>query len=425
MIINIKSKLTNFTIYKDIMNKNIKKLLIVRILRSLGQGILIVNFALYLKALHYNSMLIGILYAFISLFNAGGSLAVGLLSDKYKRKPFLIIYTIFLFFSTVILLFTTNYYFLLIASAFGSFGLSQMGGAGMFGPADIAWFSERIKARERGHILSLRNSLSAFGMSIGAMIAMLHPILAHIYHNNILSYRPFFIFIALISLITLPILMTIKEEYKTQNLKLFEEDKQISDTDEIKICKKENHNLKKLIFLNSINGIAIGLKGPLIAYWFALRFNVGVELIAPILSISFFLTGILSFFTGHLTKYMGLIKLSTISRSVGVIFLFLIPIMPIYGLAAIMYILHQIFNISSAGPRQAISISLVRNKRRGFATSLDAFSMQLPRSIGPYLVGFLLDTGYFALPFILAAGMQAIYVIYYRKLFKKYDFPDI
>ena len=100
------------------------------------------------------------------------------------------------------------------------------------------------------------------------------------------------------------------------------------------------------------------------------------------------------------------------------------PIMPVYTLAAVIYILHQIFNISSAGPRQAVSISLVRNKRQGFATSLDAFSMQLPRSIGPYLVGFLLDGGFFELPFFIAAGLQTVYVIYYRKLFKKYDFPD-
>ncbi|MCL4377010.1 MAG: MFS transporter [Actinobacteria bacterium] len=329
-----------------------------------------------------------------------------------------------MFFSAVILLFTTNYYFLLIASAFGSFGLGQMGGAGMFGPAEIAWLAEKIKARERGHILSLRNSLSAFGMGVGAMLAMLHPALVHIYQNNILSYRPFFLLIALITLITLPILITTKEEYKYKHEKIMEEDKKITDADEIKIYKKENHNLKKLIFLNSINGIAIGLKGPLIAYWFAVRFNVGADLIAPVLAITFFLTGILSFWTGHLTKHMGLIKLATISRGIGVIFLFLLPITPVYNLAAIIFILHQIFNISSAGPRQAVSISLVRDKRRGLATSLDAFSMQLPRSIGPYLVGLLLDGGYFELPFFLAAGLQAIYVIYYRKLFKKYDFPD-
>jgi MFS family permease len=406
------------------MNKDIKKLLTARVLRSIGQGILIVNFALYLKSLHYSGVLIGILYAFTSLFSAGGTLAIGLLSDKYRRKPFLIVYTFLLFLAATIMLFTTNYYFLLIASAFGSFGLGQMGGAGIFTPAEVAWLAEKIKAKERGHILSLRNSLSAFGMAIGSMIAMLHPLLNHIYHNNILSYKPFFIIIILIALITLPILITTTEEYKSKPAKIKEENKPIPHNEEIEIHKKENRNLKKLIFLNSLNGLAIGLKSPLIAYWFAVRFGIGAGLIAPVLAATFFSTGILSFYTGELTKTMGLIKLATISRTIGVVFLFILPFMPIYSLAAIVYVLHQIFNRSSAGPRQAVVISLVRDKRRGFATSLNAFSMQIPRSLGPYLVGLLMDSGYFEFPFFLAAGLQALYVVYYRKLFKKYDFPD-
>jgi MFS family permease len=116
------------------MNKNIKYLLFVRFLRSIGQGLLIVDFALYLKAMGYNGFQIGLVYTFISLFGAFVSLLVGVVSDKTKRKPFLMIYTMLLMIASLGMLFTVNIYIIAILSAFGSFGLGANGAAGPFSP---------------------------------------------------------------------------------------------------------------------------------------------------------------------------------------------------------------------------------------------------------------------------------------------------
>ncbi|MGO9119596.1 MAG: hypothetical protein ACLQPD_18550, partial [Desulfomonilaceae bacterium] len=69
-----------------------KRLLLARFLRSIGQGVLVVDFALYLHALGWNAIAIGLLFTSSSLFGAVLSLGVGLSSDRLRCKPFLLIY---------------------------------------------------------------------------------------------------------------------------------------------------------------------------------------------------------------------------------------------------------------------------------------------------------------------------------------------
>jgi hypothetical protein len=61
--------------------------------------------------------------------------------------------------------------------------------------------------------------------------------------------------------------------------------------------------------------------------------------------------------------------------------------------------------------------------RRGLATSLNTVSFQFPQSVGPSVAGYLLDEGLFTLPFFAAAGLQAIYLIFYERVFRNYEPP--
>lgn len=395
------------------MNKSTKYLLFVRFLRSLGQGLLIVDFALYLKALGYSGITIGLIYTIISLFGAFGSLIVGILSDKTRRKPFLIIYTILLLIASFGMFFTQNIYLIALFSCFGSFGLGANGAAGAFSPAEQALLAEKIEPQKRGSLFSLNTSLGFLGMSIGSCLAMVLSFIKFSQRN--LDYRIPFLIILALSLFSLLFILKIEENKKPKSI--------TNHTEEKILNKKENLNLLKLMFLNSINGTAIGLKGPLIAYWFAVRFGIGARLIAPVLAITFFFSAILAFYTGKLSLRFGIVNSVFSQRLIGLIFLFLLPIAPTYLLASLFYILHQIFNRSSAGARAALTISLVRNKRRGLAVSLNSASMQFPRSVGPYATGALLDAGFLELPFFIAGLLQGLYLILYKRVFKDFNFP--
>ena len=192
---------------------------------------------------------------------------------------------------------------------------------------------------------------------------------------------------------------------------------------EVQIRRLENRILAKLVFINTFNGLAIGLTGPLISYWFALRFQVGPLAIAPIMAATFVITGAASLLTGWLTGRIGIVPSVVWERLIGIGLMVLLPIMPTFWLASLVFLLRSVFSRGSAGAQQALTVGLVREQRRGLAASLNAVSFQLPRSVGPGIAGYLLQTGQFSLPFYAGAVLQAIYLVWYRRTFRFYEPP--
>jgi hypothetical protein len=47
--------------------------------------------------------------------------------------------------------------------------------------------------------------------------------------------------------------------------------------------------------------------------------------------------------------------------------------------------------------------------------------MQVPRSFGPVLGGLLLETNWLALPLLLAASLQAVYLALYAAAFRQIE----
>jgi MFS family permease len=136
---------------------------------------------------------------------------------------------------------------------------------------------------------------------------------------------------------------------------------------------------------------------------------------------TFVITGVASLLTGWLSERIGIVPSVVWERLIGMGLLVFLPIMPTYWLAALIYLLRSVFSRGSAGAQQALTVGLVRDERRGLATSLNAVSFQLPRSVGPGIAGYLLEVGQFSLPFYAAAVLQSIYLVWYRKTFRFYE----
>jgi MFS family permease len=183
----------------------------------------------------------------------------------------------------------------------------------------------------------------------------------------------------------------------------------------------ENRFLRRLVLLNVLNGLAVGLTGPLIAYWFALRFHIGPRAIGAIMAATFLATALSAALTGHVARRLGLVRSVVVGRAGGALLLVVMPLMPAYPLAALAYLLRSAVNRGTLGARQALVVSMVRDRRRGFAVSLNALSMQLPMALGPAAAGIMIGVGWFSIPFFVAAGLQGLYVALYPRLFPATD----
>jgi MFS family permease len=174
---------------------------------------------------------------------------------------------------------------------------------------------------------------------------------------------------------------------------------------------------------NAFNGVAIGLTGPLIAYWFYLKFAMGPGKLGPVLAVTFVLTGLAALATGALTRSFGIVRSVVVGRALGLGLLVLLPLTPTYHLAAAAYALRSALSRGTVGARQALAVNLVGDARRGLATSLNTVSMILPATVGPVIAGMLLERGHLALPFFFAAVLQLIYLVLYTALFRRREVP--
>lgn len=393
-----------------------RRLLLARALRSISQGALVVDFALYLHALGWSGIAIGLVLGGAGLFGATLGLLVGVTSDRLRRKPFLLIYESMALLCGMAALLSAQPAILAGAAIVGGFGRGANGAAGPFSPAEQAWLAEEVAPERRGRVYSLNSALGFFGMSLGALAAIL-PSLWNGWFSGALAYRPLFALVGLAAAANLLLLSQARESRPKPAA-----DPQ-GQQHEGQIRHQENRILERLVLINALNGLAVGLSGPLISYWFMLRFQVGPADIAPVMAATFLLTGVASLVTGRLTERIGIVRSVIGERLIGLLLLVLLPLMPIYWLAASAHLLRSVFNRGVAGAQQALTVGLVRDERRGLATSLNAVSSQVPQSVGPGIAGYLLHIGLLTLPFYLAALLQGIYLLLYSRVFRDYEPP--
>ncbi|HEV7165004.1 MAG TPA: MFS transporter [Gammaproteobacteria bacterium] len=392
-----------------------RRLLLARSVRSVAQGAMVVDISLYLNALHWSGLAIGLTLSGAGMCAAVLSLGIGLLSDRLRRRPFLIWNELFTVVCGLMPLLSASQAVLLAAIVLGGFGRGMNGTAGPFGPAEQAWLADVVPVSDRGWIYSINNALGFFGMALGALLAMLAawwmPGAA-----PRAAYGFLFVLVIIGALANLWLLYGAVERQR--------DTPQTAGARVRRLHRWENQLLQRLGRLNLLNGLSMGLIGPLISYWFALRFGVGPDRIGAVLAGTFALTGGMALFTGRMAMRHGLSRAVVWSRGIGVLLLVALPFMPWFWLAATAYMLRLAAGGASVGARQAQIVSLMRDQRRGLATSVNAASFQVPQSVGPGIAGPLIAAGFFVTPFCMSAALQLIYVVGYDRLFGRYDRPS-
>ncbi|MDE2196414.1 MAG: MFS transporter [Gammaproteobacteria bacterium] len=398
------------TLWRE-LHPTARRLLAARTARSVAQGALVVDLALYLHALGWSGLAIGLVLTGGGLSAAGLSIIIGVVSDRLRRKPFLICNELLTFVCGLAPLLTLNAAVLAAAIVVGGFGRGMNGAAGPFAPAEQAWLAQVVAADKRGWVYSFNNALGFLGMAVGALLAMLPGFWVQRWNPHA-AYSLMFVLVAAGSLVNLWLLAYAKEPAPLARA---------TAVPRQRVRRRENHILWRLMQLNTLNGLSMGLTGPLISYWFALRFHATAGSIAPVMAVTFCLTGMAALYTGRFAQRHGLVSSVVWTRGAGVLLLALLPLMPWFWLAALMYMLRLASGGASVGARQAQIVSLVRDERRGLAASINAASFQVPQSMGPGVAGPMIAAGLFITPFYVAAGLQLLYVIGYQRVFRRYD----
>lgn len=389
------------------LERRARLLIAARALRSIAQGALVVDFALYLRALAWPATHIGAIMAAGLLVGVVLTLALGPLSDRVGRKRFLLAYEAVQVVAAATAVATSTPLWLGLAAVAGSFGRGGNGATGPFSPIEQAWLAADLSSAQLLDVFRLNTAVGFFGMGAGAIFAMVPHALAA-WLPGPLAYRPIFALAALSSLVCFALVKAIDEPRRVAAPR----------ARPAAYRRDEGWRLLRLMNANALNGLGIGMIGPFIAYWFHIRFGVGPAAIGPVMALGFALAGLSTLATGRMLRRLGPVDAVIALRLLGLLFLALLPFAPSYGLAAALHVLRSTANRATAGPRQALTLELVDSERRGLAASLGTVATQIPRAIGPIIAGWLFDAELLAAPFVIAGALQGGYLFLYRRLFR-------
>ncbi|HEX7338979.1 MAG TPA: MFS transporter, partial [Rhodanobacteraceae bacterium] len=330
--------------------RNVRLLIGMRAARSLGQGAMVAAFTLYLHALGWSGTAIGAVLMGALLVGAVLTLAVGPLSDRGGRRWFLIGYDILQVAAAITAMLTSTSWLLVTAAILGGFGRGANGAAGPFSPIEQAWFAIELPLNRRGRVFSHNSAIGFIGMAVGAALASVPPLLmGHAFALD--DYRALFVLPLAGSLVSLALLAAAREPVIPTRPKT-------SAAHEAHARRDENRLLRRLVACNFVNGLGIGLTGPLIAFWFAIKFHHGLDTIGPGMAVGFVLGSVGAWLAGKLARRYNVIQTVIRMRATGIALLIAMPLAPWFWLAMVLYMLRGAANRGTAGVRQALAAGL-------------------------------------------------------------------
>ena len=383
----------------------------------------VASFTLYLHALGYRGAEIGAVLMAGLAFGVLMTLVVGPMSDRRGSRGLLLIYETAAAPAALAAMLSRNEAVLIVAATIAGFGRGANGAAGPFAPVEQAWIARETDGARRRRALSLNATLGFLGMAVGAALVAVPAAFGRGF-GDVASYRWLFLIPLAGSLAGIVLLAGAREPRARVSFGAHGATAPEAVSAAARVTRRENRDLRRLATTNAVNGLAIGIIGPLMAYWFARRFGERPSAIGPALALAFLFAAFGTVLTRRLGERLGTVTSVVGMRTIGLVALLATPLVPRFGEAVALYALRAVFNQGTAGARQAIAAGLTRPERRGLAASVQSLSLQLPRAVGPLIGGALIGGGYYVLPFLIGAVLQGLYLILYWRFFGGLDTAD-
>jgi MFS family permease len=394
----------------DWLPRDVQLLIIARTTMSGARALLAVTVPIYLAELGFSATRLGALFTVTAITAAALTACVGLLSDRFGRKVFVVGLPLLTALAAALFAVSRADALLFACAAAGSFGRGSGAGAGQVGPyspAEQAMVADAIPRQHRNAIFGRLAFASALGALFGNGLASLPDLMEHFGRAGAAAYRPAFLVAAVCALVAglvaLPIADT-RAPKRSAPLVESGERRRVR----LPLSRDSRAFLMKLWLTNSVNGLATGLFGPFITYWFYRRYGVSSgtigALYAAINVVSMF--SVLS--AAGVARRVGLVRAVTFSRVCQGSLLIPMALAPTFWVAGGIYMLRMTLQRIGMPLRQSYVMAMVPSEERGTVAGLSQLPSQATSTSGPVIAGYMFEHISLALPFMLGGVLQLV-----------------
>jgi MFS family permease len=418
------------------LNRNLVCLFAGRALRSVTQAYLVIVVPLYLAAIGYDAVHLGAMFAIVAISSAALAALTGILSDRFGRKALLILISLMAVAGGAIFVVATNFVVLTAAAAIGTIGRGGgAGSAGAFGPyypAEQPLIAEQAPDELRTTVFGALSFVAVLGGAIGSLVAWTPRILNVAFGLPIVEgYRALFLLTCLIGLAMAAVILPVRETHHfsldpSPALRAPQKRPGAPPTERstLGLSRESWRLVSRFMVTAATNGLAIGMLGPLLVYWFYRRYGVDAAEIGKLYFVLNLVAAAPYLLAGRMAARFGSVRAVVVCRGTAAVLLAILVMMPSFWLAGLLYGARMIFNTLSIPVRQSFLMGVIPPRERSSAAGMASFPAQMGSSISPYIAGYLMEQVSLELPLEIAALLQGLNATLYYFFFRNVRPPE-
>ncbi|HTM09258.1 MAG TPA: MFS transporter [Verrucomicrobiae bacterium] len=387
--------------------------------RSFAYSCLNVIFAIYLSQLGYSTVTIGIVISTAYVSSAILTVLWGYLSDRYGRRRILMLLAALTMVSNTIYVFFSQLVFIFIAVIVTNIGAGGTGGGGQgggpFNPVEQALLAEKCTPENRNRIFSLNAFVGSILGSLGALFSGLPEYLQQRWGwEPILSYKPLFVVTIVLSCGLIFAYGKVSERHVPR----------AQARERKPISKQSGAFVTKLSLLGMIDNLGAGMVGPLISYWFYLRFGVDLKSLGFMFFISYLLAALSFLAAPMIARRVGVVRTMVFSHGLASLVYFVLPFAPTFWIGAGL-IMFRSFVAYMDGPlKGSFVMGIVKAEERGSAAGITNLSRYVPMAVSPSISAYIMQAFSLSVPIFIGGALQFAHDVTFYFLFRHVRPPE-
>ncbi len=405
-------------LYGGLTGKDLHRVLLARGLMSASRALAGVLVPIYLVLIGFEATTLGLLFMGVAFAAVVLSYSVGVLSDRFGPKPFLIIFPLLVAVASVVFAFTQNTFVLVVMAMIASYGRGAGAGAGQVGPyqpAESSLIVSAVSSTERNQAFSRVTIFSTLGALVGTAVAVASHSKPGSHSFVLLEFRTSMLIVGamacLAALVVIPIANHKGDTKERQEL------------GRQRLPKSARTLIYRLWVTNTLNGLSVGLYGPFITYWFYKRYDVNsatIGILYTVVNVAALSSGIIA---PKLASRYGLIRATVLLRVAQSVMLIPWALSPTFVLAGFFYASRMVFQRASLPLRQSYALGQAPEGSKARVSSISNIPSQAAMAVSPAAAGVIYDSISLELPLILGGVLQLAGTYLYYVFFK--DRPPI
>lgn len=409
-------------------DRNLRVILAARVGMSAARAIAAVVAALYLSDIGFSALELSMLFVGVTVASAFMSTVVGLLADRWGRKPFLVAVPLVAAGAGAVYAELRITSLLFLAAALGSFGRGSGAGAGNVGPhqpAESAMVADTVTGNRRAAAFGRIAFASTLGALLGGLLATVVRTTPRMTAAQATAaYRPAFLVAAALAVVAGLLALLLEEPRHPADADAHQRrhagDRPVRAGESLPRWRWPRRSwpaLWRFWVTNATNGAGIGLFGSFMSYWLNRRYGVGPGTIGVLFAIVNLGSLASALAAARIGRLLGTVRAIVIVRALGGALLVPMVLAPAFWIAAAFYIARMMIQRVGLPLRQSFTQDMADPAERASVAALANLPAQATMAGGQAMAGYLFDEVSLAAPFELAAVFQVANAVFYELLF--------